>query len=36
MYVRADVADTPTNFWIIAAVGVVIGLVMSSYVVARR
>jgi hypothetical protein len=36
MYVRADVADTPTNFWLIAAVGVVIGLVMSSFVVARR
>ena len=36
MYVRADVADTPMNFWLIAAVGVIIGLVMSSFVVARR
>lgn len=36
MYVRADVADTPTNFWLIAAVGVIVGLVMSSVVVARR
>lgn len=36
MYVRADVADTPTNFWLIAAAGVIIGLVMSSLVVARR
>jgi hypothetical protein len=36
MYVRADVADTPTNFWLIAAAGVVIGLVMSLLVVAKR
>ena len=36
MYVRADVADTPTNFWLIAAAGVGVGLVMSLFVVARR
>lgn len=36
MYVRADVADTPTNFWLIAGAGVLIGLVMSAFVVARR
>ncbi len=36
MYVRADVADTPMNFWLIAAAGVVIGLVMSQFVIARK
>ena len=36
MYVRADVPDTPTNFWFITAAGVIIGLVMSLFVVARR
>ena len=36
MYVRADVADTPTNFWLITAVGVIIGLVMSAFVVAKK
>ncbi|WP_395738250.1 CorA family divalent cation transporter [Prosthecobacter sp.] len=35
MYVKADVADTPANFWLIAAAGVAIGLVMSA-LVARR
>lgn len=36
MSVRADIADTPTNFWLIAIVGVVIGIVMSRMVVVRR
>jgi hypothetical protein len=36
MSVRSDLPDTPTNFWLIAAVGVLIGLVMSSLVVAKR
>jgi len=36
MSVRADIADTPLNFWLIACTGVIVGLVMSSVVVARR
>jgi Mg2+ and Co2+ transporter CorA len=36
MSVRADIADTPVNFWLIACTGVVVGLVLSSIVVARR
>lgn len=36
MYVRADLADTPANFWLIAFVGVLIGLLMCSFVVAKR
>ncbi|WP_395751571.1 CorA family divalent cation transporter [Prosthecobacter sp.] len=35
MYVKADVADTPTNFWLIAVAGVAVGLVISAFV-ARR
>ena len=36
MYVRADIADTPANFWLIACTGVTVGLVISSIVVARQ
>jgi hypothetical protein len=36
MYVRADIADTPANFWLIASTGVIVGLVISSIVVARQ
>lgn len=36
MSVRADIADTPTNFWLIAILGVVIGIVMSRMVIVRR
>ena len=36
IYVRADIADTPANFWLIACSGVAVGLVISSIVVARR
>ena len=36
MYVRADIADTPANFWLIACTGVAVGLVISCFMVARR
>ena len=36
MTIRADIADTPTNFWLVAIIGVVIGVVMSRIVVVRR
>lgn len=36
MYVRGPLEDTPASFWLIAVVGVVVGLVMSTMVVARR
>lgn len=36
MYVRADIADTPANFWLIASTGVIVGLAISSIVVARQ
>ena len=36
MYVRADVADTTQNFWYITSAGVLAGLVMCVFTVARR
>jgi Mg2+ and Co2+ transporter CorA len=36
MYVRADIADTPANFWLIAATGVIVGLAISNIVVTRQ
>jgi CorA-like Mg2+ transporter protein len=36
MYVRADVADTPQNFVFITSAGVIAGLVMCLFAVARR
>lgn len=36
MYVRGPLEDTQASFWLIAAIGAVVGLVMSTMVVARR
>jgi Mg2+ and Co2+ transporter CorA len=36
MYVRGPLEDTQGNFWLIAIIGVLVGIVMSSVVVARR
>lgn len=36
MYIKGPLEDAPANFWLVGIVGVVIGLVMSSLVVARR
>jgi hypothetical protein len=36
MYVRGPLEDTPASFWLIAVIGVVVGLVMSTMVVSRR
>ena len=36
MSVRADIADTPTNFWLIAMIGVVLGIVLSNVIVVKR
>ena len=36
MYIKGPLDDAPANFWFVAIIGVVIGLVMSAIVVARK
>jgi Mg2+ and Co2+ transporter CorA len=36
MSIRGPLEDKPVNFWLIAVIGVLVGMVMSSVVVARR